>query len=1194
MRTPRSRTPASQRFTAGVRPAGEETRVTTLLALLGAILVHGVYAGDPIVAVLAASLLLLPREFPFYRACRNLPPTVGAGLIGLSLLLPVFERTVFGAPIGAALAHLLLVLGVWRYQFRRLTISDHGILLSGAFALVLLSLTGPGPRPAAALAVYGFLAVLALFRLHLAAEEQRVLDLARVRGFRREEAEEVAGRSPSILLMPFMARLGLGVVLAGALVAWALPFAAEAAAGAWDYLRRGTDPADARDVLPEQPGKPVFAIPEGVYGPAPFGPRLDRDEFVRRLERQDRLVALVRRRDRGEDIPGLLLRGECYDFLTSAGRWIRARPRTEEMRDADDGETDGILTFPGPDAAAVVRDYLLPPGLDRTLLVVGPVRRVGRRRLLRDGTGNLIRVPEDRAAGYPVATAGAAVGGGDRIADVGPEFRRLPPGIDRTLLDGIVHPALMESEEPLERIEAIRRILAARCVAWEADRAPRSLADGGDAPLAFDPVGFLRDRRWGRNVDFATAYALLLRAAGIPCRLATGYLGGGEPPDADFRAFRTWHAFAWVEVPIDGVGWAAFDPTPERLNSLPEDALDRIFEAPPESRSAVAVTEVAKAKRPGLLKQLLDGIDSLVSSVLPGSPGTSGFGRAFSWILLLLVGGLALRALVGLLDRGARMVARRERGGPGAAAPPVPFYESLQRLLARHGMRRRRAQTPVEFAREVVERWGPELTDVARLTNAFCALRYGARRAPADRLEEYRRRVDAIRATLEERDGRPRAARVPAAAGAVALLLLVGLAGGTRAAEPAEAEALVESLGAPAATVRADAEAGLLALGRDALPALFGALRPEAEPATADEEVRARIRELDSEEYAVREAATAALVAMGERAVPALREAAESGSPEAARRSRRALAEIAGRAAAADAEVVDPSVEARRRREVWYLLGRIAGAPEVDGLLALALEDGGEDATRALAAVIRREPAVLDRLLARNGAPELLVVARAAAAAGTEAVRPALLRLVASPEESVREAAAEGLVTGEVIEATDAARLLLAQRELAAAEAELRRVLALCPGYPEAGVPLVELLIAGGRFEEAERIAEELPLPVAEREMLVARALAGAGDREAARARLMDAAASAPTDPEPLLRAAELDLGAEPQRTGAAVAALEKAAERAPGDARIWARLGELLGTLPDGRARAAECYRRALDLEPGNGDYEAGWVRYR
>jgi transglutaminase-like putative cysteine protease len=79
---------------------------------------------------------------------------------------------------------------------------------------------------------------------------------------------------------------------------------------------------------------------------------------------------------------------------------------------------------------------------------------------------------------------------------------------------------------------------------------------------------FLFNTKRGFCGHYASAFAALMRAAGIPARVVTGYQGGTLNPYGDYWIFRQSDAHAWTEIWIDG-GWRRIDPTaaiaPERV-----------------------------------------------------------------------------------------------------------------------------------------------------------------------------------------------------------------------------------------------------------------------------------------------------------------------------------------------------------------------------------------------------------------------------------------------------------------------------------------------------------------------------------------------------------------------------------------------------------------------------------------------------
>jgi len=72
---------------------------------------------------------------------------------------------------------------------------------------------------------------------------------------------------------------------------------------------------------------------------------------------------------------------------------------------------------------------------------------------------------------------------------------------------------------------------------------------------------FLFITRAGFCEHFASAFTFLMRAAGIPARVVTGYQGGDLNPVDRIVTVRQWDAHAWTEVFLSGRGWVRVDPT---------------------------------------------------------------------------------------------------------------------------------------------------------------------------------------------------------------------------------------------------------------------------------------------------------------------------------------------------------------------------------------------------------------------------------------------------------------------------------------------------------------------------------------------------------------------------------------------------------------------------------------------------------
>ncbi|MBC7697363.1 MAG: DUF3488 domain-containing transglutaminase family protein [Bacteroidia bacterium] len=90
--------------------------------------------------------------------------------------------------------------------------------------------------------------------------------------------------------------------------------------------------------------------------------------------------------------------------------------------------------------------------------------------------------------------------------------------------------------------------------------------------LGREPVDdFLFNTKRGFCEHYASSFVYLMRAAGIPARIVTGYQGGELNPNGHYLIVRQSDAHAWAEVWLADQGWVRVDPTsavsPNRIES---------------------------------------------------------------------------------------------------------------------------------------------------------------------------------------------------------------------------------------------------------------------------------------------------------------------------------------------------------------------------------------------------------------------------------------------------------------------------------------------------------------------------------------------------------------------------------------------------------------------------------------------------
>ena len=86
---------------------------------------------------------------------------------------------------------------------------------------------------------------------------------------------------------------------------------------------------------------------------------------------------------------------------------------------------------------------------------------------------------------------------------------------------------------------------------------------------------FLFTAKAGFCEHFASAFVFLMRAAGVPARVVTGYQGGEVNPFDRIVTVRQSDAHAWAEVFLPGRGWLRVDPTAAAVPGRVEAGLAR-------------------------------------------------------------------------------------------------------------------------------------------------------------------------------------------------------------------------------------------------------------------------------------------------------------------------------------------------------------------------------------------------------------------------------------------------------------------------------------------------------------------------------------------------------------------------------------------------------------------------------------------
>jgi transglutaminase-like putative cysteine protease len=255
---------------------------------------------------------------------------------------------------------------------------------------------------------------------------------------------------------------------------------------------------------------------------------------------------------------------------------------------------------------------------------------------------------------------------------------------------------------------------------------------------------FLFETRSGFCENYASGFTVLMRAAGIPARIVTGYQGGELNPLGDYLIVRQRDAHAWVEVWLGERGWVRVDPTGAVSPNRIELGMDAAI---PPTMGPAGLDLPSRGRLWETWRRLRLGIDAVKTGwnewVLGYGPRRqrqllSLFGVDSADVRGLVTGMLvAIGALLGML---ALWLARRR---PAPVDPVLGVYRRFCHKLARAGVARRASEGPVDFADRVTAH-RPQLgTAVHRITNMYVALRYGDGDTP---MAEFKRAVSAFRA----------------------------------------------------------------------------------------------------------------------------------------------------------------------------------------------------------------------------------------------------------------------------------------------------------------------------------------------------------------------------------------------------------------------------------------------------------------
>ena len=264
-------------------------------------------------------------------------------------------------------------------------------------------------------------------------------------------------------------------------------------------------------------------------------------------------------------------------------------------------------------------------------------------------------------------------------------------------------------------------------------------------PLSTEGIDdFLFTTRAGFCAHYASSLAFLLRSAGIPTRLVTGYLGGEYHATEGYVSVHQFDAHAWVEAWLPG-GWQRLDPTlmvaPDRVTmGLDELMRDQGFLA----QDPLSLARYRQIPLLNDLRLLLADLDYQWTVWILNYNSSAQQDLLKRWLadglggrIALMVGGSLLAILIacgiGWLYRPRQ---RRD--------PLLQLYQQACQRLARSGWPRQVNETPLQYVARLARYGHPAAATMRQLTLRYLQLRYSANRsslADWQRLRQLLRRI---------------------------------------------------------------------------------------------------------------------------------------------------------------------------------------------------------------------------------------------------------------------------------------------------------------------------------------------------------------------------------------------------------------------------------------------------------------------
>ncbi len=317
-------------------------------------------------------------------------------------------------------------------------------------------------------------------------------------------------------------------------------------------------------------------------------------------------------------------------------------------------------------------------------------------------------------------------------------YLQLPESLPQRVRD-LAAQVTAEAGTPVDKALELQDYLRSGAFEYSQDveKPPRG-ADGVDY--------FLFETKTGYSDYYASAMAVMLRAVGVPARLAAGYAPGQDQEGTDYRQVRDSDSHGWTQAYFPGHGWIDFEPTPAwplQPRGEPDEAAQAAAVAEPDTGD---LAELDQDPCFGVLAE--DEIFTVDDEDCIGGGGANprdtdvAMGAGVQGLAGLAVAIAAAAAVISLL-----MWAIWARGFASSSSPEN-MYSKMGRLGTLAGMGRRCHQTPIEYADSLGKRVPSVVASAQTVARIFAAERYGRKEPSEEELIELRETWKGVRGRL--------------------------------------------------------------------------------------------------------------------------------------------------------------------------------------------------------------------------------------------------------------------------------------------------------------------------------------------------------------------------------------------------------------------------------------------------------------